>query len=582
MKRLLALTLALCLLLSGCLPYRIWKRLLRRGEGVLENAAYQAADVFEACSEMSGEMPRFSELPYESPDAAALGEIFETAREMAGESTDVDALMDALDRAFVAYDRFYTLDSLAMIRSDTDQTDDYWAREYDRCERLIPQVEQWFTQMLQACAGSPKRRALEARGYFAPGELDYYEENDDYPEEWVALMERESDLEAEYRLLSEDFDLDGEQMNLSDYLAREDLSEEEYAQAYTAYLRSVNAEAARIYAELIGVRQEIAAACGYDSFERYRYDSYGRDYSPAEVEAYLTDIRESMGPYHKALLEGGEYDRREYPLLSDRELLRNLERVTGALGAPADEAFDFMEQYELYNVRADLRKASVSYTAYLYSYYAPYLFLDAYGDVEDLMGASHEFGHFLASYVQGSNGSASLDLDETMSQGMEYLTLTRLRDTLTRPRYEALLRIKLLDTLDTYAEQAAWAAFEQAAYALPEEERTAERFNALSAECLRAYGCSDAEQDVLWWTQIDHLFQMPFYMVSYCVSVDAAMQIYELALEDPEAAWDVYCILLDTPDLPFSEALDAAGLESPFAPGRIEKARRTIEAQLPE
>ena len=75
---------------------------------------------------------------------------------------------------------------------------------------------------------------------------------------------------------------------------------------------------------------------------------------------------------------------------------------------------------------------------------------------------------------------------------------------------------------------------------------------------------------------------MPFYMVSYCVSVDAAMQLYERALEDPVAAWDVYCTLLDCPDLPFSEALEEAGLESPFAPGRIETAKRTIEGQLPE
>ena len=208
MKRLLALTLALCLLLSGCLPYRIWRELLRRG-GVLENAAMQAAD---ACEEY-GDIPRFSAMPYESPDEAALREIFETARAMAAEGADADALMDALDRGFEAYDDFYTLDSIAMIRSDADQTDAYWAGEYDRCERLIPQVEQWYNQMLAACAASPTRRAMERSGYFAPGELDYYEENDDYPDEWVALLERESELEAAFRALGEDFDMDGEQMH---------------------------------------------------------------------------------------------------------------------------------------------------------------------------------------------------------------------------------------------------------------------------------------------------------------------------------------------------------------------------------
>ena len=577
MKRLLALTLALCLLLTGCIPYRIWQRLLQGRKGVLENAASQAVSSFE----QSGELPRFSEMPYESPDAQALREIFEIARTLAEEGRDTDALMDALDRAFETYDDFYTLDAIAMIRSDADQTDEYWAEEYARCERLLPQVEQWFNQMLQACAGSPKRRTLEFRGYFGYGELDYYEENGDYPDELVALMERESDLEAEFRALGSSFDLDGEEMDLDEYLAREDLSEEEYAQGYTAYLRSVNAEASRIYAELIGVREQIAEAWGYDSYEAYCYDYYGRDYAPEAVDAYLESIADVLGPCHKALYDGGEYDKINYPALSERELMRNLEQIMWSLGYPADEAFDFMERYKLCDVRSDLRKAALSYTTYLYSYDAPYLFVDAYGDVEDLMFTSHEFGHFLAAYVHGYSESG-LDLDETFSQGMEYLTLARLRDTLTRPRYAALLRIKLLDTLDTYTEEGAWATFEHAVYALPAEERTAERFNELSAECLQAFGRDASEQNVLWWTQIDHLFEMPFYLASYCVSVDAAVQLYELALEDPDAAWDTYRTLLDCWDLSFSDALEEAGLESPFAPGRAEHAKMTIEAQLPK
>ena len=581
MKRLLAFVLALSLLLSGCMPYRLLRRFFRRDPGILERVV---SDMVRACHGDTAPADgafTFPELPYESPDEQALRGIFETAQGLAAHGDSADELMDALDLAFDAYDDFYTMDTIAMIRSDADQTDAHWRGEYNRCERMIAKVEQWYDRMLRACAVSALRPALEDCGYFVAHELDSYEGGGDYSDQLVSLLQRESDLEAEFRALGDEFDLDGEQMSLNEYLAREDLSEEEYSQAYTAYLRSINAEAARIYAALIGVRQEIAAASGYESYEQYCYDYYARDYSPAEVDAYLDSIRQILGPCREALFARGEYDRRDYPILGEKELLRNLGSVMERLGDPAAEAFDFMRARELYDVRADQNKASISYTAYLYSYDAPYLFVDAYGDVEDLVCTAHEFGHFLASYVQGY-GEVSLDLDETWSQGMEYLTLAQLRDTMNPSRYEALLRIKLLDTLDTYTDEASYAAFERAAYALPEEERTAERFNALSAECLRAYGCEDSEQDVLWWTQIDHLFQMPFYVVSYCVSVDAAMQLYELALETPEEAWNVYCELLNAPDLSFSEALQEAGLESPFAPGRIEKARETIEAQLTE
>ena len=581
MKRLLAFVLALSLLLSGCMPYRFLRRYLRRDPGILEQVV---ADVIRAAHDGAGFTGReitFSELPYASPDEQKLRAVFDAAQSLAAYGDSADELMDALDLAFDAYDDFYTLDTIAMIRSDADQTDAYWREEYNRCERMMAQVEQWYSRMLRACADSALRPALEATGYFAVHELDSYEGGGDYSDELVSLLQRESDLEAEFRALGDEFDLDGEQMRLSEYLAREDLSEEEYSQAYTAYLRNINAEAARIYAALIGVRQEIAAASGYESYEEYCYDYYGRDYGPEEVDAYLDSIRQILGPCREALFARGEYDRRDYPILGEKELLRDLDKVMERLGDPAAEAFDFMQTRELYDVRADQRKASISYTAYLYSYDAPYLFVDAYGDVEDLVCTAHEFGHFLASYVQGY-AEVSLDLDETWSQGMEYLTLAELRDILNRPRYEALLRIKLLDTLDTYTDEASYAAFERAAYALPEEERTAERLNALSAECLREFGCDDSEQNVLWWTQIDHLFQMPFYVVSYCVSVDAAMQIYELAMESPKEAWNVYCELLNMPDLSFSEALQEAGLESPFAPGRIEQAKKTIESQLPK
>ena len=90
------------------------------------------------------------------------------------------------------------------------------------------------------------------------------------------------------------------------------------------------------------------------------------------------------------------------------------------------------------------------------------------------------------------------------------------------------------------------------------------------------------ETAALWWTQVDHLFEMPFYVVSYCTSADASMQLYQLALKDPEEAWDAYSVLLEQWDQPFADALAEAGLESPMEPGHAKRARETIEAQLPD
>ena len=575
MKRLIALCLALCLLLCGCSGAEKMFRALYRGRGAFARAV---ADVqnYDA-------IRPFSEMPYKSPDARELNDAFGRARTLAERGEDAEALIAALDRAFWIYDNFYTLDTIAMIRSDSDQSDAYYRDEYNRCEIMSAQVEQWREQMLHACAVSKLRPALERSGYFAPGDLDYYEQEDSFDDALMALYQRESELLADYRALIADdaVEIDGEKMSLDEYLARESLSEEEYQSAYLAWLERVNGEIADIYAELIGVRLDIAAKLGYDSYEQYCYDMFGRDYTPEEANAWLEEIRQVLGPYREELVARGEYDRICYPDLSERQLMDRLREVMEELGEPAAEAFDFMEEYELCSVSADLRKAATSYTVYLFSYDTPYLFVDAYGDVEDLLTTGHEFGHFLAAYSQGL-WSAPLDLDETWSQGMEFLVLEKLYGKMSQ--YNELLRIKLLNAVEDYTSQAAYCAFEQAVYELPEEERTAERFNELSLACMRDYGQVDGDEATaaMWWTQVEHIFEFPFYIVSYCTSADAAMQLYQLALDDPDAAWEAYQILLEDWDIPYADALEDAGLESPMTPGHAARARETIEAQLPD
>ena len=575
MKRLIALTLALCLMLTGCSAAEMLFQVLQKDQGTFAQIA-EDIQYFDA-------IRPFSEMPYTSPDARELMDVFGRARTLAESGENVHELISALDRAFGAYDHFYTLDAIAMIRSDSDQTDEYYWNEYERCESMSSQVEQWYDQMMRACAASDLRPTLERYGYFAPGDLDYYEQEEEFDDALLALYQRESELVSEYRelLADDEVEIDGEKMSLDEYLARESLSEEEHRSAYLSWLKKINAEAARIYADLISVRLDIAEALGYDSYEQYCYDNYDRDYSPEEAGVWLEEIRRDLGPYRRSLYEDGTYDLVSYPYLSGRQLMNRLRDVMEELGDPAAEAFSFMEEYELCNVDADLNKSPVSYTAYLYSYDTPYLFVDAYGDIEDLITVSHEFGHFLAAYSQGI-WNAPLDLDETWSQGMEFLALERMRGTFSE--YDDLLRIKLLDAVDTYTGQAAYSAFERAAYALPETERTAERFNELCLQCLNDYGQTDGDEEAsaLWWIEVNHLFEMPFYVVSYCTSADAAMQLYQQALEDPDSAWEAYQTLLEDWDIPYAEALRDAGLESPMVPGHAALARETIEAQMPD
>lgn len=573
----IALLLCFTLLLGGCSPIDL-----------LQQALYgeQQTPFGKLMEALTGVKPMvpFPEMPYVHPEEAALQEIFDAAI-VAADKPDENALMDALDAASIAYRDFHTYHTIAMIRSDSDQTDTYWMEEYAWCDRLSAKAEQWMEQLLQACALSPLRARLERAGYFLPHELDAYEESDNFNDEMVALYQRESELISAYRELCADptIPLDGTTVQLNEYLAREDVDEEGQKEAYLAYMQQINEEAADLYCELILLRREMAETADYADYEAFQYDYYGRTYTPEDVQDYLADIRELLGPYRQSLMAQGAYDAITYPAMTEGKLITTLQKVMEALGPDTAETMDFMLEYELCNVSPSLNKAPTAYTAYLPSYETPYLFVNTYGDVEDVLYTAHEFGHFMPAWMYG-NGVGSLDLDETYSQGMEYLTLCQLKSILSESEYEALLRIKLLDTLDTYTMQGAFSSFEQAVYALPEEELNAETLNTLSLSCMRDYGCVDEDEEFcsLYWSQLTHLFEAPFYVLSYCISVDSAMQIYQKELAQPGDGQDAYFALLDFPDIFFPEELETVELESPLSEGRVEQALELIKTQLPQ
>ena len=79
---------------------------------------------------------------------------------------------------------------------------------------------------------------------------------------------------------------------------------------------------------------------------------------------------------------------------------------------------------------------------------------------------------------------------------------------------------------------------------------------------------------------IGHFFTDPFYIVSYVVSNDAALQLYQMEQKEPNTGLALYNKELNTQQTYFIAFLEEAGLESPFAPGRVKAVRLTLEAVL--
>ena len=239
-----------------------------------------------------------------------------------------------------------------------------------------------------------------------------------------------------------------------------------------------------------------------------------------------------------------------------------------------------MEKYNLFDVTKSTSKMPGSYVTYLTAYEAPFLYVSPTDDIDDFLTATHEFGHFVDGYVN-CNGTSSIDCNEIFSQGLEYLSLSRAN--LNKTDRAGLTESKIGDAISTFLTQSCYAEFELRVYALPEEELTVEKLNEIFLECNEEFGMGMYGLESIigpGWIDIQHFFIAPFYVISYCISNDAALQIYQAELENGNGL-DVYRKLMSlSSGNTILALLEEAGLESPFKPGRMAELADFFEEQL--
>jgi oligoendopeptidase F len=240
------------------------------------------------------------------------------------------------------------------------------------------------------------------------------------------------------------------------------------------------------------------------------------------------------------------------------------------MGGIPKEAFTLMDEAGLYDISYSENKYDGSFEVYIDNYLEPFVFLSPSQYNYDYLSFAHEFGHFCNDYA-AFGCYAGVDVMEVFSQGMEYLSLCYNDDT------EDLTKLKMADSLSVYVEQAAFADFEMRMYELTGEDLTVENLCLLYDQVALAYGFDSIGYDDREFVQINHFYESPMYIISYVVSNDAAMQLYQLEQENPGDGLKLYEEHLTTQETFFLAFVESAGLESPFAKGRIEAVRTTFE-----
>lgn len=518
-RKLIVLLLAVVLLLTGC----------GISDAMAKFAAYYGTAV------------PFEQMEYTRPDMDALEDSVDACLEKAQSGESIETLMDAVYAFYSLYDSFSTNHSLACIHYNLDMTSTYWEKEYQFCAENSPAAEAAIERLFHGLALCPVRKALEAEEYFGSGFFDAYEEEPVMDKTLQNLLEKEAALESSYLALMD-----------------------RYADAQSALSDTLYREMAELLIRLVQLRQEMADYLGYPDYPTLAYDLYySRDYTPEQAIAYMNRVADTLHDPYVALLTGFDTKAME-SYCSEEDTFRYMQQTAKAMGGTIAKAFSYLRQYDLYDISYSDNKAPTSYEIYIWNYYAPFVFISPYMDQSDKLAFAHEFGHFAADYSY--DGSfAGIDIAEIHSQAMEYLSLCYGKDT------QVLADYKLADSLCIYMEQSAYSLFEHQLYNLKGDQLTVE--NVLNL--LRTVGTKCGFDAISWdpreYVTVQHFFTDPMYVVSYVVSNDLALQIYQMELAQAGAGLKLYEQILPSQDSYLMAFAEKNGLQSPFSEARLQE-----------
>ena len=352
-----------------------------------------------------------------------------------------------------------------------------------------------------------------------------------------------------------------------------------------------NDACAELYIELVKLRNEIAAECGYDNYVDYANEIvYDRDYTEDDIEQFSEAVAEYISPLWGGLVGISMMLEDRYEGIPDDKLKATVADIFYDIDEELGRSYSFMMENNLYDIglREGKNSAAGAYTVILEGKWVPYLFTsDTDDSIWRVTTFIHESGHACslmhtpdidAPWVTYLN-TMSIDTCEVHSQGLELLC----------EHYFG----KLFGSDAAYARYAEMATMagvimdgcyfnEWQTRMYKEKEPTVEKANKIAAELLdKYYGLKDYKiedaQDM--WVQVQHNFVAPMYYISYAVSAMAAMDIYAEAITDRESAVDKYMRLSAMGGfMPFTEALYAAELHDIFDDETIKYISKTVGA----
>lgn len=524
----------------------------------------------------------FSQMIYERPDIesmqAQMDELMDGIQSGKPAQTMVTSYR-ALQKQYAHADSML---SLAYLLYALDVTQSYYRDEYAYLQSALSELDAEMEGVSYALFESSSEAETLAKQSFGEDYVDSILQAEDLSETSVRdLADQEEQLILEYDNLCATYTLldSGIRWTYEDIENDLSLSYDEYYRLYDAYCAGLNEQAGAIFQKLVKIRSGIAAKLGYANYSDYCYESYGRDYTPEEVRALHSAVKQYISPvFIYANDRNDTYDLADATFY-EQDFLNALSVAAADFSPLLDETVQYLLRNRLYDFSYGENKMESDFTTYLSDFNAPYIFSIWTGGSEDIATVLHELGHFTSYYhnaVVGYSAADNLDLAEVDAQAL-VLLMTRYFDQFYGEYAQEAETDVLLDAMYSLLSGCMEDEFQQEVYARP--DMTLREMNTLYFKLAGEYGLEDVYGfQGTEWVLITHTFQSPLYYISYAASIVPALELFELAQSDETAAKDAYFnILMRDPYSKFMETLDQNGLSSIFSNATIKQIAAIVD-----
>ncbi|MEP7141655.1 MAG: M3 family oligoendopeptidase [Ferruginibacter sp.] len=366
----------------------------------------------------------------------------------------------------------------------------------------------------------------------------------------------------------------------------------------------------KLYNQLLEKRNAEALNAGFANYRDYRFKELGRfDYTKEDCYAFHDAVKQHVLPlvnliYKKKKEKLGLDKLRPWdteaepegspslqPFKTGEELINKSIECFSKLRPFFGECLAKMNALKHLDLESRMGKAPGGYNCPLAESGAPFIFMNAAGQMQDLVTMVHEGGHAVHSFLAHPLPLTGfkeypMEIAEVASMAMELFSMEHwdvfFNDDaqLKKARWYELERVitifPWIATIDKFQH---WI-YENPGHTL--EERTIqwnETLNEFRDDVIDYSGLENYRSN-LWQRQL-HLFEVPFYYIEYGIAQLGALGLWRQFKANKELAMDNYCNALSlgaTKTLP--QLFEVAGLKFDFSPEQIKLLMEFVKGEM--